>query len=194
MSFLSKLLDTPVLLEQWFHAPKCIGAIAPSSQRLARVLADWAPLPAMGHCVLELGPGTGAVTEALFDRGIAPEQLLAIETTPALAALLRGRFPRARIIQGDARELFTLTHRALAVGEGIGSVVSSLPLRHFSAADTASIARQIHALLPPAGRWIQFTYHLRNGQPPERTAFRTIHSDVVWLNVPPARVLVYEKE
>jgi phosphatidylethanolamine/phosphatidyl-N-methylethanolamine N-methyltransferase len=192
MGFLSKLSDTPVLLEQWLHAPRCIGAVAPSSKGLARAMARWSNAhPA--DLVLELGPGTGAVTEALLEHGVTQERLLAIETTPALVALLRERFPHAGIVEGDARQLARLVRPHLRNGHRIGAVVSSLPLRHFTEADRASISDQIHQLLPPTGRWIQFTYHLGNGHPPGDAPFRTIHSNVVWLNVPPARVMVYEK-
>jgi phosphatidylethanolamine/phosphatidyl-N-methylethanolamine N-methyltransferase len=192
MGFLSKLTDTPVLLEQWLHAPKCIGAIAPSSKRLARAMARWANAnPA--DCVLELGPGTGAVTEALLEHGVEQRRLVAIETTPALVTLLHERFPFAEIIEGDARQLARLVRPHLRNGQRIGSVVSSLPLRHFTPEDRVAISDQIHQVLPSAGRWIQFTYHLGNGHPPGKAPFKTIHSDVIWLNVPPARVMVYEK-
>lgn len=193
MSFLSKLTDTPVLLEQWLYAPKCIGAIAPSSKRLAQAMARWVDAHIAGW-VLELGPGTGAVTEALFEQGVPQERLAAIETTPALVNLLRERFPRARIVNGDARKLVELVRRELPAARTVGAVVSSLPLRHFTPVDRASISDQIYQLLPPGGRWIQYTYHLGNGHPSGDAPFKTIHSNVVWLNVPPARVMVYEKK
>ena len=55
--------------------------------------------------MLELGPGTGAVTEALLKRGLREDRLVAIERNPNLAQLLRETFPRAQIITGDAWEL-----------------------------------------------------------------------------------------
>jgi len=181
-----------VLLKQWFHAPKCIGAVAPSSKRLARAMARWSnDNPA--DLVVELGPGTGAVTEALLEHGVDPERLVAIETTPALVTLLRERFPRTGFIEGDARQLAQLIRPHLQNGRRVGSVVSSLPLRHFTEQDRAAIAAQIHQVLPQGGRWIQYTYHLGNGHPPGKAPFKTIHSDVIWLNVPPARVMVYQK-
>lgn len=193
MSLLRKLSDTPVFLEQWLHAPACIGAILPSSASLARAMARWIRADPAG-LVVELGPGTGAVTEEILARGIAPDRLVAIETTPALVRLLRRRFPGARIIQGDARELLRLLQQHLATAHPtVSSVVSSLPLRQFPRADRQSLARQIHLVLPPGGHWIQYTYHLNNGHLPGDPRFRTIHSDVVWWNVPPARVLVFEK-
>lgn len=192
MSFWGKISDTSLMLEHWLREPKCIGAVAPSSKRLAMAMARWvAPQP--DGWVLELGPGTGAVTEALLQRGLPQERLVAIEAMPALADLLRRRFPRASIITGDARQLLQLVGPRSAAGRPFLTVVSSLPLRQFSEADRISISDQIHALLPPTGRWIQYTYHLGNGQPPGSAPFKVVYSTVVWFNVPPARVSVFVK-
>lgn len=192
MALLTKLADTRLLLREWLSAPKRIGAVAPSSQRLAKAMACWVPREAHG-LVVELGAGTGAVTQALLAQGVSEKRLLAVENTPAMTKLLRQRFPRVHVIEGDARSLVELLRPFLPKGESVATIVSSLPLRHFSAEDTAALARQIRALLPSQGRWIQFTYHIGNGTPPGGVPFKVRHSDVVWLNVPPARVLVYEK-
>ncbi|ANB72670.1 hypothetical protein AYM40_10030 [Paraburkholderia phytofirmans OLGA172] len=55
--------------------------------------------------VVELGAGTGAVIQALLDHGIQADRLLIIERSAALVTHLRSRFPRLRIIQGDAGTL-----------------------------------------------------------------------------------------
>ena len=192
MALLTKLADTRLLLQEWLSAPKRIGAVAPSSRRLAEAMASWVPCESPG-LVVELGAGTGAVTKALLAHGVPAEQLVAVENTPAMAALLRKRFPQIRVIEGDARSLSQLLRPHLPNGQSVATVVSSLPLRHFSPEDATALARQIRQLLPPLGRWIQFTYHIGNGKPPRGVAFKVRHSDVVWLNVPPARVMVYEK-
>ncbi|HEY9170861.1 MAG TPA: methyltransferase domain-containing protein [Verrucomicrobiae bacterium] len=192
MALLTKLADTKLLLQEWLSAPKRIGAVAPSSQRLAAAMACWVPREARG-LVVELGAGTGAVTQALLAQGVSEKQLVAVENTPAMTKVLRRRFPRVQVIEGDARSLAKLLRPLLPTGESVATIVSSLPLRHFSSEDAAALARQIRALLPPQGRWIQFTYHIGNGKPPGGVPFKVRHSDVVWLNLPPARVLVYEK-
>lgn len=192
MALLTKLADTKLLLQEWLNAPKRIGAVAPSSRRLAEAMACWVPREARG-LVVELGAGTGVVTDALLAQGVAEDQLVAVENTPAMAGLLRKRFPRIRVIEGDARSLSQLLQPHLTHGDSVAVIVSSLPLRHFSSTDATALARQIRDLLPAEGRWIQFTYHIGNGKPPRGVAFKVRHSDVVWLNVPPARVMVYEK-
>jgi phospholipid N-methyltransferase len=75
----------------------------------------------------------------------------------------------------------------------IGAVFSSLPLLNFEPAIAESLAKKIRALLPSEGRLVQYSYHLGNKQPKAAAHFRYVASDVVWLNVPPARVSVYQK-
>jgi 16S rRNA (adenine1518-N6/adenine1519-N6)-dimethyltransferase len=52
--------------------------------------------------VLEIGPGPGGLTQALIERA---GQVIAIEKDRELIPLLRGRFPGAQIIEGDALEV-----------------------------------------------------------------------------------------
>jgi len=74
--------------------------LAPSGRELARQVA--AACGANARAVVELGGGTGAITEALLERGIHPERLLVLERNPELYALLLARFPEVEIVRGDA--------------------------------------------------------------------------------------------
>jgi phosphatidylethanolamine/phosphatidyl-N-methylethanolamine N-methyltransferase len=55
--------------------------------------------------VVELGPGTGVVTQAILERGIAPSNLTSIEYCGDFAKLVRARFPEVTIVEGDAYDL-----------------------------------------------------------------------------------------
>src|SRR5450432_3301779 len=101
---IAALADSGLFLREWFANPQRTGAVAPSSPQLAAAMARWLPADPESY-VLELGPGTGAVTEALIERGLREDRLVAIERNPKLARLLRKRFPRAQIINGDAWHL-----------------------------------------------------------------------------------------
>src|SRR5436190_1205990 len=63
---------------EWVNEPALVGAIWPSSTRLATRMAARVPRHRDG-LVIELGAGTGAVTEALLAHGIAPERLVVVE-------------------------------------------------------------------------------------------------------------------
>lgn len=189
---LATLNDTSVFLQEWLTNPRRTGAVVPSSKNLAAEMARWLPTEANEY-VLELGPGTGAVTQALIGRGLHPERLIAIEKNSKMAGILRDRFPRVHIITGDARHLDRLLQEELNGHRTVGAVISSLPLRNFPADVAEELARKIRAILSPKGKWVQYTYHLGKERPKGAAYFRLLTSNVVWLNLPPARVSVYQK-
>jgi len=69
MQLLAKLNSTTLFLQELVNCPRQVGAILPSSKKLAVAMARWLP-PHADSYVLELGPGTGVVTQALLDRGL----------------------------------------------------------------------------------------------------------------------------
>src|SRR5580698_3568480 len=95
--FLTSITDTVLFMQEWLANPQGIGAVAPSSRNLAEAMAQWLPSDPESH-VLELGPGTGVVTEALLRRGLRQERLVAIEQNSNMTRMLREKFPRAQII------------------------------------------------------------------------------------------------
>jgi phosphatidylethanolamine/phosphatidyl-N-methylethanolamine N-methyltransferase len=186
------LNDTTFFLQEWLMNPQRTGAIAPSSRRLANAMARWLPADPDSF-VLELGPGTGAVTKALFAHGLAERRLVAIEKNPRMAGLLQKRFPRAHVIIGDAWQMDRLLRERHQPVESVGAVISSLPLLNFPPHEAEMLARKIKAVLQPGGRWVQYSYHLTKAHPHGASHFQTMSSTVVWLNLPPARVNVYQK-
>ena len=155
-------------------------------------MARWLPSHSDAYA-LELGPGTGAVTHALLEGGLREDRLIAIEQSPKMADHLRTRYRRANIITGDAFELDTLLKKHAPKAAHIGRVFSSLPLLNFEEHIADSLARKIRAVLAPKGRLVQYSYHLGNKQPKAAAYFQYVASDLIWLNLPPARVSVYQK-
>ena len=127
---IATLNDSTLFLREWLANPQRTGAVAPSSPKLAAAMARWLPSDPESY-VLELGPGTGAVTQALIERGLREDRLVAIENNPKLARLLRKRFPDAHIITGDAWHLDVLLREHAESIESVGAVISSLPLLNF---------------------------------------------------------------
>jgi phosphatidylethanolamine/phosphatidyl-N-methylethanolamine N-methyltransferase len=164
--------------------PFQMGAVWPSSPALARAMARWLPEDSH-HPILELGPGTGIVTEELLAAGLPEERLVAVEKSPALARSLQSRFPKARILSGDALEI-----QELLQGQQVGAVFSGLPLKVFKPDQVRRLADQIHHCLLPGAPWVQFSYQLVSSRAPA-PAFHSTASKVVWLNLPPAKVSVY---
>lgn len=67
-------------------------------RRVLSRIGDYASL-AEEDRVLEIGPGTGNLTEVLSARS---GTVFAVEVDPALALCLEGRFPNVEVIRGDA--------------------------------------------------------------------------------------------
>ncbi|MBU6408835.1 MAG: methyltransferase domain-containing protein [Verrucomicrobia bacterium] len=189
---LATLNDTRLFLQEWLGNPRRTGSVIPSSRQLAAAMAGWLPENRASY-VLELGPGTGAVTAALIRNGWPEDKLVAIEHNSRLAELLRRRFPRATIIAGDAWQLDELLLRARNPVKNVGAVISSLPLLNFSEEQAEALAQKIRAVLEPQGSWVQFTYRIHKKRPRGASTFRLRASKIVWFNLPPARVSVFQK-
>jgi phosphatidylethanolamine/phosphatidyl-N-methylethanolamine N-methyltransferase len=192
MQLLARLNATTLFLQECLTSPRQIGAILPSSRNLSLGMAKWLPKDRSAYA-LELGPGTGPVTEVLLERGLPENRLVAVEKSPKLADLLRSRFPKARIITGDAFELENLLQQHPDIAAKIGVVFSSLPLLNFEPALADKLARDIHGLLPKDGKLVQWSYHIGNKQPKAASHFKFVASKCIWFNVPPARISVYQK-
>ncbi len=185
-----RLADEARFIKSWFGNPSLAGAVSPSGRFLARTMARYVDPHATGP-VIELGPGTGAITEALLQRGIAPSRLVLLEFDPGFCALLRRRFPGVRVVQGDAYHL----HESLRtlLDEPAATIVSSLPLLNKPERERISLLTDAFALMAPDGCFVQFTYGLISPVPRKNVtlAFHAEVSPPVWLNLPPARVWVY---
>jgi phosphatidylethanolamine/phosphatidyl-N-methylethanolamine N-methyltransferase len=189
---LSSLTDTTLFIQEWLANPQGVGAVAPSSRQLAVAMAKWLPLDPDSY-VLELGPGTGVVTESLLARGLRQERLVAIEQNSKMAGMLREKFPRAQIITGDAWKMDDLLRRRREPIEKVGAVISSLPLLNFPKAEAERLGEKIRSVLEPDGKWVQFTYRIHKRHPRGTTSFQLHASKIVWFNLPPARVSVFSK-
>ena len=179
-----------LFLRRWLSHPVRVGAIAPSSRRLADAIARLVP-PGDGW-VVELGGGTGVITAALLRAGVAPNRLAVIERDPALHRHLEARFPATRIVLGDAARLTEALH-PLGITR-VRAVVSGLPLLIFPRPVQDKIVRSAFDLLAPRGPYIQFTYGPMSPIARERLGLEGRIARRVAVNLPPAYVWVYHRQ
>ena len=163
-----RLGDNLLFLAKWLRSPFKVAAVLPSGSELVAAMSSAVPDGADG-LIIELGAGTGTVTQGLLDRGIAPERLVVVEQDEVFYRLLRERFPQLRVLQGDAAELVALisTQSDLA-GLKVGAIVSSLPVLAVPQPVRQKIFDASFQLLPPDGVFIQFTYRLFGPPIPSR--------------------------
>ena len=183
------LADNLRFLRALITRPKHVGAVAPSSRALGRAIADQVD-PSRPGPVLELGPGTGAITQALLER-IAPERLTAVEYDADFALGITQRFPGVQVIQGDAFDLDrTLGARC---EERFAAIVSGIPLLNFPPARRQAYVQGLMERLLPDAPFVQFSYGV-HAPAPAPMGCNVDCAALVWGNLPPARVWVYRKD
>jgi len=183
-----RLDDEMQFIRSWIEKPISTGAVMPSGKALARTMANYVD-PQSGGPVIELGPGTGPVTEALVAHGVDPSRLVLVEFNPTFCRLLRARYPAATVVQGDAYRLRRLLETYMRAPAA--AVVSSLPLVTKPLRTRLRLIADAMGLLAPSAPFIQFTYAMLPPIPKALSGITAEASEMIWLNLPPARVWVY---
>lgn len=186
----AKIDDDARFLKSWLDNPLKTGAVSPSSKALAKKMASYVD-PSLSGPVIELGPGTGPVTDALIARGVTEDRLVLVEFNPEFCVLLKKRYPRATVIEGDAYALGRTLMDRLAVPAA--ALVSSLPLFTRPEKQRLALLREAFGLMRPGAPFIQFTYAAVSPMPKKAGGFDSHVSPRVWLNLPPACVWVYRQ-
>lgn len=185
-----RLDDEVRFLRSWIEKPLHMGAVMPSGRLLARTMAQYVDIDSEGP-VVELGPGTGAITSALIERGVDQSRLVLVEYNPGFCALLRDRYPHAKVVQGDAYALRDSLRKVL--NAPASAVVSGLPLVTKPMLTRLKLIRDAFAALAPGAPFVQFTYSVAPPIPKSLPGVSTQASERIWMNLPPARVWVYRK-
>jgi phosphatidylethanolamine/phosphatidyl-N-methylethanolamine N-methyltransferase len=185
-----RLDDEVRFLRSWIEKPLHMGAVMPSGRLLARTMAQYVDMASTGP-VVELGPGTGAITSALIEHGVDQKRLVLVEYNPSFCALLRDRYPHATVVQGDAYALRDSLWNVLSVPAS--AVVSGLPLVTKPMLTRLKLIRDAFIALAPGAPFVQFTYSVAPPIPKSLPGVSTEASERIWMNLPPARVWVYRK-
>ena len=165
-----------------FANPALVGAVCPSSRWLAAAMADAAR---GARLLVELGAGTGAITQALVEQHPAVP-LVAVELQPGLADLLQQRFAHIDVRRAGAHEVLA----ALSARASPQTVlVSSLPFCSLPAPWRESTVEAIASFLRANARrrLVQYTYRLKAPfELPAGSDLRWSRVGRVWRNAPPA--------
>ena len=180
--------DTKLFLKEALRNPRMVSAVAPSSPALARAMAEGLG-PDSGP-VVEFGPGTGRLTEAILAAGVPPEKLTLFEMNDEFVRHLRHRFPGVTVVHGPAQ---TAPDYMSVPAERVISGLPLLSMPHPLREDIVGAAFQV---LAPGGAYVQFTYGPKSPLTPgqmARLGLEVGHSRKVWGNLPPARVLHFRR-
>lgn len=187
-------------LRSFLRAPTKIGAIAPTSKRFCKFMVrgvDWKP----AKFVLEFGPGTGVVTDALMPMLPSSCKYMGIELDPALCRIFRQRHPGVLLYRGSAADIEPIC-REHGFGP-IDAIISGLPWASFNKNLQDTILSAAHRVLRPGGKFLTFGYQIGTILPAGRRFYKEIvpkyfddvvKSKYVWRNLPPAFFITCTKD
>jgi phospholipid N-methyltransferase len=205
-----RLSQYGVFFKEFLRNYHTTGAILPSGRPLADALARFVrQQPDTPRRILEVGPGTGAVTERIIAALGSEDQLDLVELNDSFVEQLRHRFRRDPAFQAvaDRARVLHCAVEELATDDAYDLTISSLPLNNFSACEVEQILETLTGLLRAGGTLSFFEYiairrirALVSGRA-ERARLRGIERamkdvlaahevrrDWIWPNVPPAWV------
>jgi phospholipid N-methyltransferase len=177
---------------------RTVGAVAPSSRFLIQAMVRPLPLK-RARVVIEMGPGTGAMTHALLKLIPFDATLLAFEINPRFSRYLRSNIsdPRLVVINASAE---TLQKEVRGRGhDSVEAVVSSLALGLMPDRQRRNLLGGLASLLGEAGVFTQYQYlhrlQIERGQLRKfdlghllHRYFSSVQQRVIWRNLPPAFV------
>ena len=190
LSIAEKIEDEFRFLKTFATSPLKMGSVTPTSRALADLMAKHAHPDPDGY-VLETGPGTGVVTEALIRAGIPPQRIVSLEYDKGFCRLLRKRFPKVHLLQGDALDL----DAALAEFRDVkfSAALSGIPLLNLPKAKRAPYLLGLLDRLVPGGVVSQLSYSLTPPQEPIAGRLAVRKSKWVTANFPPGRAWIYSR-
>jgi trans-aconitate methyltransferase len=99
--------------------------------------------PAPGERVLDVGCGTGHLTDEIRERGARP---VGVDRSHEMLREARAAYPEVAFVRGDAR--------AVPIRDGFDAVFSNATLHWVPAADQDAVLESIGGVLAPGGRFV----------------------------------------
>ena len=174
-----------LFLRRFLAQPRRLASVMASSAALGRLVAREVRREP-DEVVLELGAGTGAITQALLEAGIPPDKLIAVEIDAELAAFLRRRFPALAVLEADAFDL----PKALppAAAGRIGAVICGLPVSLLPREEQRDLMAKMLSLLPPSRGVLAYSHRLTSPLPAAELGLVGERLAFTLRNLPPASV------
>lgn len=174
----------------WMTGPRSVGAIMPTSGRMARRMASLIDTDS-GLPVLELGPGTGVITKAILERGVPADQVVSVEYSTDFYQHLKKSYEGVNFINGDA---FNLKETLGTLrDQTFDCVISGIPLLNFPMHMRVSLLEDLLDRMPPGRPVVQFSYGPVSPIIAQPDRYHIKHFDFIVRNIPPAQIWTYTR-
>ena len=194
----SGLREHLLVFSRFLRSPRTVGAVSASSRALANEMVHAVDFGA-GVKIVELGPGTGALTVAIVEGLTSRDRFLAVDIDPAFVKQIRQRWPSIECINASAEDLVSIVHERGMWP--IDHIISGLPFTSLPVPMTDRILASVADSLRPGGTFTTFQYVYAHSMP-AAVAFRRKMSErmreqpskrMVIRNIPPAWILTWRK-
>lgn len=177
--------DFGLFLMKFLAKGRTISSVVPSSRSLVQGVLKLVDFD-RPSTIVELGAGTGPVTEQILDRIGPQHRFVAVENDSDFCTILRRRFPEAALLEMDA----TCVAGPLArMGiHKVDYVLSGLPTPSLPKRSMVNLWRWLRTALGPNGLFIQITVAPLFFKPFYDRLFERVEYRMVWRNVPPGGV------
>lgn len=174
--------------------PLQVSTIFPTGDRVAEKLVSTLD-PEKPGFVVELGVGSGAITQFIQPRLIDPSHYLGFEINPDLFAYVKKTYPKFRFVDDSAVNLPQYVGPA-----SVRYVVSTLPWTLLPSQVDEAIVLAIHQALDEQGVFstylaanVLWTDAASRFQSILKKTFKRVEIQMELLNIPPARVFICRK-
>ena len=153
--------------------------------------------------VVEYGPATGVITQQILARMQRGSRLLAIDTNDSFLQVLREnvRDDRLSIFHESAANIKQVLQRSwIKESDSVDYVISGIPFTFLPTDVAEKIVKDTYDILAPGGKFIVYqflkpdTRRAKGIHQHLPKAFKTIHREVEFLNIPPLRIYEAIKE
>ena len=194
----TSLREHVLLFSRFLRSPRTVGAVTPSSRAVGEAMVAHVDFTAPSR-IVELGPGTGALTAPIVERLGPHIEFLALDIDPKFCEQIQRRWPSVDCVCASAERLDRIAaERGLLP---VDHIVSGLPFVSLPLPVTRQILESITAVLRPGGTFTTFQY-AHGYFLPSAVAFRRSMSEkmggeprvhLVLKNIPPAFVMTWKK-
>ena len=181
--------ENVIFFKSLLKSPLKTGAFFPSSKNLAHSISIFVDIPGEDEYVVELGAGTGRVTEAILSRGVPEAKLIVFEMQPSLVKFLKKKFPYTTVIEGNVADMMKLLPQQV-IGK-VSTVVSGIPMVNLRFHEQQAIVKSCKDVMKEDGALLQFTYRPGSPLPSNRLGLRQHYLGHVLMNMPPAAIWQY---